>query len=722
MTYDIFTDLNEQQRKAVKEIQGPVLIVAGPGSGKTRVITRRIAHLVKNIGIKPDYILATSFTNKAAQEMRKRLFAMSGKDSKSPFFRYGTRDLFTVGTFHSICARFLRYDGKYIDIDSNYTIYDNSQHLSLIKRALETLKLDVKTHPPRPIQYAISEAKAKLLTPADIAGQSETYSEEITQRVYEEYEKLLKENNALDFDDLLMKVVQLFESKPGVLGKYQSRYQYVMVDEFQDTNPVQYKLAKQLSAKYGNICVVGDPDQSIYSWRQADIRNILSFERDFPGAKVFYLEQSYRSSKTILEAADCIIKPNLNRKEKVLRTENPQGAHITVAELYNEREEAQYLVGEVDKLVSSGRYRLADCAIMYRTNAQSRAIEEAFIRYGLPYIVVGATKFYDRKEIKDVLAYLRLIYNPADSISFLRIVNVPSRSIGQKSMEELAKIAADNNMSLYEAVRRLVNEKEGTALAKKFKVFLDIIDGLTETAKKTAAAGLIDMVLSKAGYKDYLLAGEAGDDRLDNVMELRAVADDLADLGSEESLAAFLEGVALVSDVDNLDERVDAATLITLHQAKGLEFPVVFIAGMEEHLLPHIRSFDDAEQMEEERRLCYVGVTRAKEKVYLVRAYRRHMMGVSSVRQPSRFLDDIPEELIETPERPKEKKVSRALLDSTSHKGFLKAGDKVRHPSFGNGIIVASFPAKDDQEITVAFKGGVGLKRMMASMANLEKI
>jgi DNA helicase-2/ATP-dependent DNA helicase PcrA len=448
----------------------------------------------------------------------------------------------------------------------------------------------------------------------------------------------------------------------------------------------------------------------------------LSFESDYPEGKVIYLEQNYRSSQTILEAADCIISQNLSRKEKALWTENPKGAHITVAELYDEREEAQYLVSEVEKLVASKRYKLADCAIMYRTNAQSRAIEEAFMRYGIPYRLVGATKFYERREIKDVLAYLRLIYNPADSISFLRIVNVPLRGIGQKSIEELVRVATDDEISLYEATRRLIEKNEGTALAKKFKTFLDIIDDLMNASKNTDAAGLIDFVLSRAGYKDHILAGEAGEDRIDNVMELRAVADDLGDLGPEESLAAFLEGVALVSDLDSLEGQVDAATLITLHQAKGLEFPVVFIAGMEEHLLPHIRSFDDAKQMEEERRLCYVGVTRAKKKVYLVRAFRRHMMGVSSPNAPSRFLDDIPQKLIETPEQPKRKKVSRVLLSSTSHKGFLKAGDKVRHPTFGDGIIVASFPAKDDQEITVAFKGGVGLKRMMVSSANLDKI
>jgi len=714
--------LNPSQQEAKEAIEGPVLIIAGPGSGKTRVITHRIRHLILEKRIDPSKVLAVTFTNKAAREMEERLFDKSYKDDSTPLLPKSMRGKLRVGTFHAICARFLRIDGHHIGIDRNYTIYDDSDRLSLIKRVLEALKLDVKTHPPRPIQYAISEAKAKLLTPAVKASQSETYFEEVTQRVYEKYEQLLKENNALDFDDLLMKVVQLFESKPGVLDWYQSRYQYVMVDEFQDTNPVQYMLTKQLAAKHRNICVVGDPDQSIYSWRQADIRNILSFESDYPEGKVIYLEQNYRSSQTILEAADCIISANLSRKEKALWTENQQGAHITVAELYDEREEAQYLVSEVEKLVSTKRYKLADCAIMYRTNAQSRAIEEAFIRYGLSYRLVGATKFYDRREIRDVLAYLKLVNNPADSIAFMRIINVPLRGIGQKSIEELARVATDNEISLYEATRRLTEKSEGTALAKKFKVFLEIIDELMGALQKTDAAGLIDLVLARAGYKDYILAGEAGEDRLDNVMELRAVADDFADLGPEESLAAFLEGVALVSDVDSLEGQVDAATLITLHQAKGLEFPVVFIAGMEEHLLPHIRSFDNAEQMEEERRLCYVGVTRAKEKVYLVRAFRRHMMGVSNPNAPSRFLDDIPHKLIETPEQPKKKKVSRILLGSTSHKGFLKAGDKVRHPTFGDGIIVASFPAKDDQEITVAFKGGVGLKRMMVSMANLEKI
>ncbi|MFC1978622.1 ATP-dependent helicase [Chloroflexota bacterium] len=714
MAQDILKGLNEAQKEAVEAVQGPVLIVAGPGSGKTRVITHRIAYLIKTWDIRPYRILAVTFTNKAAREMKERLAGLIGQ----------AVDELTIGTFHAICARFLRIDGHHIGIDRSYTIYDDGDRLSLMKRALEQLKLDVKAHPPRPIQYAISEAKAKLLTPADKAGQSESYFDEVVQRVYEKYEQLLKENNALDFDDLLMKAVQLFDSQPEVLAKYQSRYLHVMIDEFQDTNPVQYMLAKQLAGKHRNICVVGDPDQSIYSWRQADIRNILSFESDYSEGKVIYLEQNYRSSQTILEAADCIISLNLNRKEKALWTENQQGMPITVVvkDPGDERDEAQYIVSEVDKLVNSGRYKLTDCAIMYRTNAQSRALEEAFMRHGIKYRLVGATKFYERREIKDVLAYLRLIYNPEDSIAFLRIVNVPLRSIGQKSIEELARVATDDEISFYEATRRLIRKNEGTALTKKFKVFLDIIDELMSKAKETDAAGLIDLVMSRAGYRDYILAGEAGEDRLDNIMELRAVADDLADLGPEESLVAFLEGVALVSDVDNLDEKVDATTLITLHQAKGLEFPVVFIAGMEEGLLPHARSMNDDKQMEEERRLCYVGVTRAKEKVYLMRVFTRHMMGMRTHNAPSRFLDDIPHKLIETPEQPKKKKISRILLGSTSHKGFLKAGDKVRHPTFGNGIIVASFPAKDDQEITVAFKGGVGLKRMMASTANLEKI
>jgi DNA helicase-2/ATP-dependent DNA helicase PcrA len=710
MIQNILTGLNAKQKEAVEAIQGPVLIVAGPGSGKTRVITHRIAYLIKTWDIHPRRILAVTFTNKAAREMEDRLFGKGEKDSVTPLLSYSMRGQLTVGTFHAICARFLRIDGHHIGIDRNYTIYDDGDRLSLIKRALEQLMLDVKTHPPRPIQYAISEVKNKLLTPEDKASQSESYFDEVRQRVYEKYEQLLNDNNALDFDDLLMKTVQLFEAHPEVLAKYQSRYLHVMVDEFQDTNLVQYTLVKQLAGKHRNICVVGDPDQSIYSWRQADIRNILSFERDYTNVKTIYLEQNYRSSQTILEAADCIISANISRKEKALWTKNQQGAHITVAELYDEREEAQYLVSEVEKLISTKRYKLTNCAIMYRTNAQSRAIEEAFIRYGLPYRLVGATKFYDRREIRDILAYLKLVNNSADSIAFLRIVNVPPRGIGQKSIKELARVATDNEISLYEATRRLVAKNERTSLVKKFKVFLDIIDELMAKAKNTDAAGLIDLVLMNAGYKDYILTGEAGEDRLDNAMELRAVADDFADLGPEGSLAALLEGVALVSDVDNLDEKIDAVTLITLHKAKGLEFPIVFIAGMEEYLLPHIRSFDNAEQMEEERRLCYVGVTRAKERVYLVRALRRHMMGVSSSNEPSRFLDDIPEKLIGTPQQPK------------VHKGFLKAGDKVRHETFGDGIIVASFPAKDDQEITVAFKGGVGLKRMMASMANLERI
>ena len=698
----------------MEAVDGAVLILAGPGSGKTRVITHRIAYLIKVWDVKPYRILAVTFTNKAAKEMKERLHGLIGE----------AVDEMTIGTFHAICARFLRIDGHHIGIDRKYTIYDDSDRLSLIKHSLEQLKIDVKTHSPRAIQSAISKAKSNLEDPGQKAKHTQEYFDEVVNRVYERYEQLLKDNNALDFDDLMMKVVQLFDECPEVLEKYQSRYLHVLVDEFQDTNTVQYRLATQLAGKHRNICVVGDPDQSIYSWRHADIGNILSFERDFENAKIIYLEQNYRSSKTILEAADCIISLNQQRKEKALWTENAKGALITVAESYNEQDEAHYLVSEIDKLVTGKHYKLADCAIMYRTNAQSRAIEEAFIRSGTPYRLVGATKFYERREIKDVLGYLRLINNPADSISFLRIVNVPLRGIGQKSIEDLARVATDSEISLLEAVRVLVKQEEGSGLAKKFSPFLDVIDELTTKSKENDVCGLIDLILDRAGYRNYILASEGGEDRLDNVMELRSVADDYSDLDAEEGLGAFLEGVALVSDVDSLNEQVDAATLITLHQAKGLEFPVVFIAGMEEYLLPHMRSYDDAAQMEEERRLCYVGITRAKDRVYLSRTFRRHMMGVSSTREPSRFLGDIPERLIQSPDKPQSKrqKMVGSLSGVGLPKGFLKAGDKVKHETFGDGIIVASFPAKDDQEITVAFKGGVGLKRMMSCTANLKKI
>ncbi|MBI2858525.1 MAG: DUF3553 domain-containing protein, partial [Chloroflexi bacterium] len=531
--------------------------------------------------------------------------------------------------------------------------------------------------------------------------------------------------------------VQLLHKSPEVLKRYQNRYQHVLVDEFQDTNLVQYEFIKLVGGKYRNVCVVGDPDQSIYSWRFADLRNILSFEKDYPEAKVVFLEQNYRSTKRILEAASHVIAGNQKRKPKELWTENEPGEAISVVETYNEQEEAQFVVNEIEQLVQSDRFRYGDCAVMYRTNAQSRALEEAFIRYGLPFRLIAGSRFYERREVKDVIAYLRLILNPTDSVSLLRVINVPGRGIGDRTLVELSMWANSLGISQFEALSLLAEKGESSELrhpfnprsAKALIGFAQMIKGFIDQIRELDVVELLDRVVADSGYKDYIQAMGDGEERWDNVLELRTVAQQYKEMLPPEGLAAFLEGVTLVSDVDELDESLNAATLITLHQAKGLEFPVVFIVGMEDGILPHIRSYDDPEQMEEERRLCYVGITRAKQKVYLVRAFRRSLMGSSTVNPPSRFLADIPRDLttmggfaqaqpsvslyswkrMATPAAPKSPTLE------------LKPGDRVRHPVFGEGTVVSVQSAKDDKEITVVFQAE-GIKKLLLSYARLEKL
>jgi DNA helicase-2/ATP-dependent DNA helicase PcrA len=510
---------------------------------------------------------------------------------------------------------------------------------------------------------------------------------------------------------------------------------HILVDEFQDTNLVQYELIKQLGGKRHNICVVGDPDQSIYSWRFADLRNILSFEKDFPKAKLVLLEQNYRSTKLILETASHVISANQLRKPKELWTENEPGELTNVVETYTEQEEAQFVVSEVERLVEGDKAKLGDCAVMYRTNAQSRALEEAFIRYGTPYKLVAGTRFYERREVKDIIAYLRLIQNPNDSVSFLRVINVPGRGIGQQSQSQLSAWAKSLGVSQYEALKLIAEQKEGEGppfsprIARALAGFLDLMEEFIARSRELNLVKLFDLVIKRTGYEEYLLSGENGEGRWENVLELRTVAAEYRNLKPEEGLTTFLEGVTLVSDVDGLDETVDAATLVTLHQAKGLEFPVVFIVGVEEGILPHFKSFDDPEQMEEERRLCYVGITRAKQRVYLVHAFRRSLMGANMVSTPSRFLDDIPQKLVATsglwereesqltPSLYPRKKTPAPSLDASE----LKPGDRVHHAQFGDGVVVSRRPAKDDTEVMVAFRGGVGVKRLLLSFANLEK-
>jgi DNA helicase-2/ATP-dependent DNA helicase PcrA len=725
---DVLATLNPAQREAVEAIQGPVLILAGPGSGKTRVITHRVAYLVKRCGITPRHIMAVTFTNKAAREMRERLEQLLGQI---------VEDL-TVGTFHAICARILRREGKAIGLDSSFVIYDEDDQSRLMKQVLEELNLDPKQYVPQALRSTIGAAKSRLMGPERYGQQIGTYFEEIACRVYERYQQLLGKGQAVDFDDLLMKTVQLFRDHPQILRRYQSRYVHLLVDEFQDTNIAQYELMKQLAGKYRNLCVVGDPDQSIYSWRFADLRNILSFEKDYPEARIVLLEQNYRSTRTILEVASDVISANVRRKPKELWTENEEGASVRLIESYNGEEEAQSVTSEIEKLIGEEQMSLRDCAVMYRVNAQSRALEDTFLRYDVPYRLVGGTRFYQRQEIRDIIAYLRVIHNPQDDISLTRIINVPSRSIGQKTVGTLQSWARHNNVSLSEAVKQMsrgsladeTRQPLSSRTAQALAGFDALMADLTVQSRELSLSGLLDEVVKRTGYKGSILDKEDGEERWENIMELRNVACEYDVLRAGEALTAFLEKVSLVSDLDELDEKADAVTLITLHQAKGLEFPVVFIVGMEEGILPHRRSFDDPEQMEEERRLCYVGITRAKKRLYLLRSYRRSLFGGSTANLPSRFLQDISPRLISSKGLWDESLTHASPSNSYWHSEpsafsssapLLRVGDHVRHSRFGAGIVMNCNPTRDDQELTVAFEEA-GVKKLLASLAPLQKI
>jgi DNA helicase-2/ATP-dependent DNA helicase PcrA len=725
------SELNPAQIEAVESIEGPVLILAGPGSGKTRVITHRIAYLMGVCGISPYHIMAVTFTNKAAKEMIERLNVLVK----------GSSNKLTIGTFHAICARILRQEGKVSGIEADFVIYDEDDQIDLIKQALQELNLDPKKYIPKAILSAISAAKSCMLYPGDCSRGSRSYFEEVVGRVYEHYQKLLSDCHALDFDDLLMRSVDLFRNHPEILKKYQERYVHIMVDEFQDTNITQYELVKQISGRFRNICVVGDPDQSIYSWRFADLRNILNFEKDYPDAKIIYLEQNYRSTGHILETASHVIQANQHRKPKELWTENQAGDLTNIVETYTEQEEAQYIVKEIERLVEGGETKLGNCAVMFRTNAQSRVIEEAFLRYGTPYSLVAGTRFYERREIKDIIAYLRLVSNPYDSVSLSRIINVPVRGIGQHSLDELARYSNSLGITQYDALKRISQDELNSGvlpfnprITKSLKSFTRMIEELIILKKGTRILEFFDLVISKSGYKDYILKEEDGDERWDNVLELRTVAEKYRDLAPDEGLRFFLEDIALISDVDNFKESDDKVTLITLHQAKGLEFDVVFIAGVEEGLLPHFRSLEDNIQMEEERRLCYVGITRAKRKIYLVHAFRRNLMGRSTVNKASRFIKDIPKNLVVGGEfwqaaQPNlgsefsshQTKPFSVQSSAGSNTAVFGTGAKVRHPQFGIGVIVNSVSKKDDIEVTVAFNE-IGIKKLILSFAKLELI
>jgi len=716
---DLLTGLNPQQQKAVTASDGPVLVLAGPGSGKTRVLTHRVAWLVQELDVAPWRIMAVTFTNKAAREMRERLERLVGSSRG--------RGL-TLGTFHATCARILRREAEAAGVPRDYAIFDADDQLRLVRQAIRSLDLDDKRYRPQAVHGAISRAKNELVPPE--AYSTGSYYGEVVKRIYERYQALLVTNKGLDFDDLLMVTVRLFDHSSDVLAKYQERYRYVLVDEFQDTNQAQYALLRQLSGRHHNLFCVADEDQSIYAWRGADYRNIRRLRDDHPDIMTILLERNYRSTQTILDAARAIIRHNPDRTDKSLFTRRGRGAEIVVHEAYDQDDEARFVVDTIAHLAAQEGVRPGDCAVMYRTNAQSRAVEDAFIRAGLPYRLVGATRFYARREIKDVIAFLRLIHNPTDGVSMARVINVPPRAIGRKTVGVLEDAARERGVSVYEVLEEIPNSKSqspklGTRAQRALVAFQGMLEGWIAARASLTVAQLMNRVLEDTRYADYLRDGsEEGEERWANVLELRNVAAEYDDM----TLTDFLADVALVSDVDNLSDEVDAPTLLTLHSAKGLEFPVVFITGLEDGLLPHSRSFDDPEQMAEERRLSYVGLTRAKDRLFLTYAFMRTRYGDSEPSVPSRFLDDIPPQLLSGSSRQARWDTSRRTTTwqptpeaSRSSQPRFRTGQRVRHVTFGEGLVVESRVDGGDEIVTVLFEE-VGLKRLLANLAPLERL
>ncbi|MBV9120583.1 MAG: UvrD-helicase domain-containing protein [Chloroflexi bacterium] len=774
MNRSLLDDLNPPQREAVETVNGPVLILAGAGSGKTRVLTYRVANLVLNHHVRAENILAVTFTNKAANEMKERVAQLIG----------GVPFSMGIGTFHSICTRLLRREIGVLGWDSRFTIADDSQQETAIKSILRELGIDEKRFTPGSILGRISAAKNELTGPEEYARKADGLLAKIVADVYPRYQDRLRRNNSLDFDDLLTFAVRLFQESPETLARYRDRWRYVLVDEYQDTNHVQYVFTKLLAAEHHNICVVGDDDQSIYSWRGANIRNILDFEQDYPETKVIKLEQNYRSTQTILDVAHAVIQENAERKDKKLWTENGKGAPVAVQFMPNDFEEGRFVVREIRRLLSRHEISsLNEVAILYRTNAQSRLVERAFAEERIPYQVVGGPKFYERREIRDLLAYLRLISNPADDSSLRRIINVPPRAIGDTSLDHLQRFANQHSMPLWRTILEIddVPGLQARAVAA-FKGFRSMMLELMEASLTLPLVALLEQILKSTNYREYINPDGSleGLDRMENVGSLLAQAAALGEGDPRETLAQFLDEVALVSDQDTLLEREDAATLITLHAAKGLEFPVVFIVGMSENIFPHRRVAEEPKQLEEERRLCYVGMTRAKQRLYLVHANQRGQYGgLPQESTPSRFFLSMPAELLTSPygqdrgasapgrwgrrdfaprQRfnsddddwpPKPRWEQGELIRAGGHgqtgsrhrwqvdvtrppaweppkapvisKQSFHAGSRVRHAKFGNGVVVRSDLSNGDEEVTIAFDG-FGIKKLSAAFAQLEHV
>ena len=722
---NLLDGLNVQQQQAVMAGLGPVLVLAGPGSGKTRVLTQRIAYLISAMGVRSYHILAVTFTNKAAREMEARVANILGEDA------HGV----TLGTFHATCARILRREAEQFPFNSNFVIFDSDDQLSLVRHALAELNVDEKQYRPQAIHAAISAAKNELILPDEYPQL--TYRDEVYKRVYTHYQQSLLANNALDFDDLLLYTALMMDENIPIREKYARRYEHVLVDEFQDTNMAQYMLLKHLASFHRNIFVVGDIDQSIYRWRGADYRNVQRFEKDYPEAQIIPLEQNYRSTQPILDVAMRVIDRNPRRTPKRLFTERNGGLKPTIYEAYDDRLEAAYVVDTIASLVSKKEHTPGDFAVMYRTNAQSRLLEEAFLHAGLPYKLVGAQRFYGRREIKDIIAYLRLVLNTNDELSLLRVINVPTRGIGDKTLQSLRTQAQKAGMTPGELLIDLARGQESRfheaftgRVLTSLTIFATKLANWRKIGTEFSPLYVLDRILDDTEYRSYIDDGtEEGNDRWENVMEMRRLAAEY----QERSLSEFLEDVALVSDQDTLSTTVDVPTLLTLHAAKGLEFPVVFIVGLNDGTLPHARSFEDVEAMQEERRLLYVGITRAENRLYLVYAQNRSAFGYSEPVEPSRFLSDIPLQMLEdsahlrTASRSQNRETrptastSRWNGTSTNQPASprFRPGMRVRHPVWGEGMVLNS-RLQDDDEIVDVFFEKLGMKRVAAILSKLE--
>ncbi|MFA5829401.1 MAG: UvrD-helicase domain-containing protein [Candidatus Gracilibacteria bacterium] len=776
---DLLSNLNPKQQEAVKATHGPVLVIAGAGSGKTKALTNRIAYMIEEEHVSPWNILAVTFTNKAANEMKERIVKLLKKDAPLAFSEYssqgsGSRDLPSVGTFHSTCVRILRQNIHLLNYENQFVIYDTADQQILVKQIMKDLQIDEKQTNPRAVLNFISSAKNQLIGPTQYHQFANNYFTERVAEVYEKYQKALHKNNALDFDDIIMKTVQLFQSEPKVLDHYQEKFRFISVDEYQDTNEAQYILTNMLAKKYRNLCVIGDSDQSIYSFRGANIGNILNFEKDYPDAKVVKLEQNYRSTQTILDAAHGIIVKNAKRKDKKLWTQREGGEKIKLVSVDNERQEGEFVAREImDRLRAYETPDYRDFVILYRTNAQSRVLEEVFLRYAIPYKIVGGIKFYERKEVKDIIAYLRVIQNPSDSVSMMRIINTPTRKIGTKSIEQLRHYAQIHNLTLFEAMEQVGNNRQEVengmldsgdfdlqdSKIESIQRFAKVIRDLQQINREFSASGVIKHVLEYTGYKQMIDDNTAdGDARVENIYELVGVSSKYDKLEPGTSLSIFLEEVALIADVDSMSTQDNAVTFMTIHSAKGLEFPNVFLVGLEEGIFPHSRSLLERDELEEERRLMYVAITRAKDKLYLLNAKNRMLYGESHANAASQFLADIPAELFEDVQ-PQRRILRREEISGTpipmegvvegiaegnlaNAGGFSNAsdgprfvpdedfadssnpesysdGDKVYHNSFGEGVVVTVTGGV----ATVRFKNArYGIKKLALSIAPLRKM